>query len=1220
MLLLMVMLMLALFMAVGAILLTIAARARAAARANMATTQQFASSDISVRDALDQALLALLRGATSGTNGSVTVTGTTAPILENLLADKYGSPISGTAQITGGNGSPVMTLSLTGTAFSNLQPSRLNGRVLTINPPAGDGDIASYRILGAEMSSGATVCYVAQMPSMAVRRLPALGTQFPVIVNGREFTPASGTTTPESYDAYDDANLWLAQPVLANSQVSGSYARLSFSGTNTPATVDNDNDGILDGVWMPPTLAVGSATPTPYVIPDQPSPLGGTLRFQVSYLVLDLDGRINVNAAGMATAQGTYQNTPNTPIGMGYGPADINSPLLFPATLPGVSGTYGLGDVWPELLLSGTPATTPAAPSGDQRRVPPVVGAIDGRYGAGASPGTAGDDPGVNQQTSGGTNSILNTTTGGTASMYALTIAGTNAVADIKAQTRVYMTPPGPGQVTPTLNFYRPSWFGTAGNDAADDPYESRLDTEAPRPGVARRSAVAAGTNDDNPFTLAELERVLRPNDADAAQLPQRLASGLENLAQRSRMTITTDSWDTPGLTGLAARKIEDYIAALTPALNASMWTAGSSSVSPDVAAGLRFNINRPVLSGTSSAAAAQQQEYCKGLYTLVMALGATNPAEAAQWAANVLDFRDADSVLTRFVYDPNPADGWQVTDTSPVVYGAERPEIVIAETAAWRDSDANQAQLFVNLHRPAASALLLTATTGSTAVAGATELSQLAASGTLRLDGWQLRYASAKAVSFDTVDDCDTTQFVLSGTSVTARETKLSGASLGRPAGLVTTGAGAYLCVLPASPQHFSAPGLPTFLVDQQEPFRFTPASTAGTVILERLADPSRPNGATNPYVAMDTAVVTAIPDVSAPNYTLKKNRRTGPQDEVTGSPLAVFWKQLPWQSITGTTLAAYVTGTTYTGTTISTGNAPVPWFHWPNRPFISQAELALVPTGSSSTDGVLANYSFPTNSLANSTNSITVSSTNATLGSLILDATFVPSRFAENAVTITGPSINVVGLDKLQANHLSKWREPGKVNVNTIISGTTLQTGTTASLDDVVWTTLLGNTYAANPFLPTPAITSTIPAVPAIPSTADRPTIPATPAIPKQGAQPAKPAHSASQVLSLSGTANEPIAIETFTTTSGSSLFPRDANTFFPYAKAIRLANTATVRSNVLAVWITVKITDDSPNAPSPVTKRLFAIVDRSIPAGYSPNQDLNVRETIRLKRYLD
>ncbi len=32
-----------------------------------------------------------------------------------------------------------------------------------------------------------------------------------------------------------------------------------------------------------------------------------------------------------------------------------------------------------------------------------------------------------------------------------------------------------------------------------------------------------------------------------------------------------------------------------------------------------------------------------------------------AQWAVNVVDFRDADSIMTRFSYDPNPLDGWGV-------------------------------------------------------------------------------------------------------------------------------------------------------------------------------------------------------------------------------------------------------------------------------------------------------------------------------------------------------------------------------------------------------------------------------------------------------------------------------------------------------------------------------------------------------------------------------
>ncbi len=1246
MLLLMVMLMLALFMAIGATLLTIASRARAAARASMAATQQSALSDTMAKDVLDKALSAALRGATSGTNGSVTITGsvttfgtatfigtgpgsvlgstgatgTSSPVFENLLFDKYGPQITATASITAGSTTPVMTLSLTSLSSYAGQPTALNGRILTIRPAAGVGDIASYRILGASGTSGTTTCFVPQMPSTVLRTLPALNVSFPVVINGREFTPlGSGTTTPEAYDGYDNANDWLAQPELANGQVTN-YRRLSYGSTSgstpwivfvsgtpyllspstTTATVDNDNDGILDGAWIPPDAVIasaklsGSSTPFPHVLADQPSPLGGTLRFQVSYLILDLDGRINVNTAGMATAQSVYTGTPNTPIGMGYGPADINPQLLFPPNLPNSSGTYATSLHWSNLLSSGTPTTTPQNPSPNQRRTPPVIGRIDGRYGAGGPgagslPGISGDDIAGNQQTS--------------AATYTLTIAGSNSVADLKAQTRTYMTAPSAGQITPTINFYRPTWSGSAGADAIDDPYESRHDADAPRGSIVRRPTVSGTTNDDNPLSLAELEPVLRPNDPDSPQLPQRLASGLEDVAQRSRTTITTDSWDTPGLTGLAARKIEDFLASpsLFPALiyTGSTWITGTNNVtanpvSPDIAAGLRFNINRPITSGTAA------YEFCKDLYCLVLILGETNAQQAAQWAVNVLDFRDADSVMSGFEYDTNIANGWNVDGdlgtTSDadraVVWGAERPELLIVETAAWRQTPTvttptGTSQLFVTLHQPATVALLTTATSGTTTISGTTEKSAFAdAAGTINLsqthDGtnsgsaiWQLRFNSTKTVQF-----LNFSAAPYSGTP----PANVVGSSLATTP--ITISANGYLCVESASPQRFSRT-VPGFPIDIGGAFQFPFANASGTVRLERLANPTLAfSMTTNPYVPVDTAILNNIPDASLVTV-FNKNRRTGPQDLPPTPPASsahsVFWKQpVPWETVgTGTTLSPYVISGTYTGTTVTTGTAPAPWFHWPNRPFISQAELALVPTGSSSTDGMLANYSFPTNSLVNSANLIVVSSTTAPLGSLILDATFVPSRFAENAITITGSSINTFGLNKFPSQHFSKWREPGRVNINTIVSGSTTPT------DNVVWTTLTSNTGPPNPFNAVTSGTST-------------------------------PAQSVAQLLSLSGSAGQQISTQTFT--SGSTFNPQDKNPMLSYAQAIRLANTATVRSNVFAIWITVRITDDSTNAPSPVTKRVFAIIDRSIPVGYSPNQDLNVRDTIRLKRYLD
>lgn len=81
-----------------------------------------------------------------------------------------------------------------------------------------------------------------------------------------------------------------------------------------------------------------------------------------------------------------------------------------------------------------------------------------------------------------------------------------------------------------------------------------------------------------------------------------------------------------------------------------------------------------------------------------------------AQWAINVVDYRDPDAVMSRFPYDPNPFDGWAVADDidgdgtidsgtevfgtsttpptiqSPVVWGCEQPELLFSESYAAHD------------------------------------------------------------------------------------------------------------------------------------------------------------------------------------------------------------------------------------------------------------------------------------------------------------------------------------------------------------------------------------------------------------------------------------------------------------------------------------------------------------------------------------------------------
>lgn len=61
-----------------------------------------------------------------------------------------------------------------------------------------------------------------------------------------------------------------------------------------------------------------------------------------------------------------------------------------------------------------------------------------------------------------------------------------------------------------------------------------------------------------------------------------------------------------------------------------------------------------------------------------------------AQWAVNVVDYRDSDSIMTRFVFDPNPFDGWNPpAEPAPeqfVVWGVEAPELVLTESLAFHD------------------------------------------------------------------------------------------------------------------------------------------------------------------------------------------------------------------------------------------------------------------------------------------------------------------------------------------------------------------------------------------------------------------------------------------------------------------------------------------------------------------------------------------------------
>jgi hypothetical protein len=332
----------------------------------------------------------------------------------------------------------------------------------------------------------------------------------------------------------------------------------------------------------------------------------------------------------------------------------------------------------------------------------------------------------------------------------------------------------------------------------AESPYELNLRT---------RSGA------DAPFTIAELEKVLRFQDFDASSLRSRLTDlttltflqGNNQAAQTIRRAVTTDSWDipVPGVvspdeyyTGavtnsvplLYPKTIMDLLAARLTAngfTGANLDNEISKMLSPDLAMGLRLDVNRPMGNGRddngngivdehtgySAAFALNESANPNGEYAMNGGAVQTNPPmaidhdndgvasgdndaflvrhylarhlyvllrllkddnaklaynsdasddmvedvrNAAQWAINVVDFRDADSIMTPFEYDINPFNGWDVdgipTDRGAdgidndndgqmdaadpdeaeperaIVWGCERPELLLSGTLAFHD------------------------------------------------------------------------------------------------------------------------------------------------------------------------------------------------------------------------------------------------------------------------------------------------------------------------------------------------------------------------------------------------------------------------------------------------------------------------------------------------------------------------------------------------------
>jgi hypothetical protein len=1140
--------------------------------------------------------------------------------------------------------------------------------------------------------------------------------------------------------------------------------------------VDNDNDGSPDGRWLSEVLPMVRRSD------------GRSIRCDVSILVKDLDGRINVNAHGTARrhsqtgrpyrARSEYGYLRRTvPIGMGFGPADIDASALF-STVPGFAAdgstfparpdkwfdgrVVPVASTWDALLRGDSDPSVHSYPTPDsapwlQRRPSPVLGGVAGRYGADAVPGTAGQDLCTQYPDE----ELM-------IAPYGVLASKANSPADLKGRIQVSMQQPAGADGKPadkgvaTLLFYSPD----IAPDSTDDPYEIRLGSNGARTGFSNPPGDGSA---DSLYTIAELERVLRQFDSDASNLPPRLAAALgprlkedrnedgqldpaedtlwqedgsvvtkpddpvppiakrylddgedrallvpgspptslppngildkgedtnpdspgylalsrdtngsgfrdmpedrngnrsgpdrywpkeafnpaepdnpfepfprtlweRDFTQTLRDMITTDSWDTPGLTGLAAKRIEKYLIEKPQAVG---------DFSPDCLGGLRFDLNRPLPNLDAQA----KQDYCKHLFYVLTALGVTSSRDAAQWAANIVDFRDADSVMTAFRYDPQPDDGWGTP--SEVVFGVERPELLMTEAASWV-KNGTHGQVFVMLHRPwnaiartfqnAANSIppqasppvlaepidvRLTASVTSGSVPPNSILKEtddsngngvaqepaldleLQCPGATKEPVWRVVIGpgtpAQKIVRFDNPSPFPAGQF---------------GASTNRAALRAVTAmpANAYLCVASGAPQEGISTGTTNlFTIDSGTLFVSTPGNTV--IELQRLADPWGPyDQVINPHVPIDRVTVRNI-DRSVDQNTLlpkqpwqmtkrawnepKLNAEMVTSSTTVPNPRAVltnFWRSTrlangtprlippdpanqPDPQYPDKILPANAGGPGDLPPSLGPLDFIAPWLHWPNRPFISVGELLLVPRQAAA--DWLQTYTLPCTDPGPSGSAAEQS---------VFDACHVYTRFAGNRVTLTGSNnLALIGAGRIPFDQLSSWREPGRVNLYTGGTSPVVRALVAGRLDGRTYPPLQApdsgdlSSVRAPTMRPTATLLTGTGAV----------FLDTSPEYAIKQAKVVAPPHEDDYVP-----------------------FNPSQNPFFCFNTAIRMPNVATTRSHVFAVWITVRLTDAVD--PSMVAyRRLFAIIDRSVPVGFIHGMDLNTRDMVLLQRYLD
>lgn len=538
----------------------------------------------------------------------------------------------------------------------------------------------------------------------------------------------------EPYDTFDAQNMFLAGIGPDGSVIPSFHRQLLITqNPNDPrkdfrvdttvgnaqdgVDVDNDNDGRPDGIWLDIGLPIVSTAD------------GKNIKPLVSYLVLDMESRINVNAHGsLVPLDPTNQSyidllggisEDSLPKGQGFGPADIQLAEVLPGSArrvmrsrygsDGAPGIAGVRDDWSNYQLFGLP-------NGSFNDF--IPGTVGGHYG-----------------------SMLD--------IHGRFSSGYPQIFDRVAQPDGEQVPIG----MPVLNI----GLSRLPFESVDSPYEFSLSND-PFYGPHNFNS------DDQPFTAREFESFLRPNDPDTPTLPTRMRLTVTDANKRN--SVSAFGYEVPtvheNLPGLLFSILNDGIPGSGVSKD-NLVRAGVQSMLPtELQRGLPMNVNRSFGDGQDNnsngvidepgernslthpldpssdipldldndavvtndpSANGFRNAFMRQLYVLTLLVTERKNGDSfdagrdwfdfntdevsdandlieyrkriAQWVANVVDFRDPDSIMTPFECDLDPWNGWDM-DGNPntteatdrwLVWGAERPELLITETFASHDT-----------------------------------------------------------------------------------------------------------------------------------------------------------------------------------------------------------------------------------------------------------------------------------------------------------------------------------------------------------------------------------------------------------------------------------------------------------------------------------------------------------------------------------------------------